>query len=1666
MQSWKHWWLGSLLFWLVASTPLAGRVIWWENFEDSTLSRITWHGSVSLAYDPPYVQDDPAGFRRQNHGIVSLQLTSLADDTTWVRFPVCEGLCPPAVVELYLNLPEAGTGLTGTVWDLGRLRLHLLALDADHYALQIEDSTGTHLFDQDSLLLVPDTVVHPQNWYRIQVLLTDTLDFVYLNGRQVGTGFRPLQATLPDSTRLCLPAGGTGTLLVDDYLVSAPDIGLHPSLLFGLEDLPILLFKTTDSYTGTSGIAPAELWDSLQARANRYLETDTLVLLDGEVRYPYPFPWPPPLWSGLLYQAHIPHWIQSEGFVHALLGDSAHAAKVRGILRSLSNWPQLEWPFYYHNPTPLYMETDGFHYLLALTIGYDLVYDALSDFDRMSLENVLLVKGVQQADLALRVGVLSERPVRSNKALVGATALLLTCLMVEDSAYTAGPLATARGILQDFFSNPVESFGSATGDARENSFFASYAFVHLAMAAQALERRGETWLRDQMLPFTRYRTTLALPGWRLYPPVGDNSAVIQGFMEQTPELFAYLASHGNDPLAQWYLSKISGYTFDYGQGLWGDYLIFGTFLWLDNTQSAASPEALSLSRLQRFPVVGLAVYRSAWEDPRTLFVALKARDAGAFHNHLDNNTLYIALGNRWVIGEDTYRNRPYTEGHSTLQVFWNGDTLGQVWRTDGGTLWDPYRDSSGVLLEAEAQGSYQTVSLFHRRVWILPQDTLVLVWDRIVSPPEYAARYQLRYHLFGTPQWHGDTLWLLQDSLAARLLWLSPYATAQGLETRPTDTVWTITSLADSTDFEGVAVFDLAPAATPSLPEFRQISQGTGLWYQEHRLLEVNPILRDSVALLETHGSRAFWTFLNLRPYASYLVIYVGDSTAGYDSLTTDGYGRAGLLLQAPEDTVELILLWADRPCYPTRPTASNRIYGRDTGTERWIFARYHRVFDRWIRYGTDQFLDIGDFPALTTDHEPWAAYYRRRRGRWELVLQNLETRSALRILNEWADSLEIQREPLALYSIGDTLWLAHWLVRPDSTSFLLLYRSVGDALAVDTLDRSPVPPPALSTPSFAALSPGLWLLWIHPDPLRSRLHLARIRPDSTEVDSLWPLRQPGGDLGLYAEGTRLFLAWHDGDTLWYSLREGDAWRTPEAVDTALGHPVFLTSQHLLVSSTGKRPAVLLYTFNGARYARSLTLSDEGSGFFGTGRVLRTTHDAYRTRVLWSTGNPSTCLHDTLLSLRPRNFVNGHLTGTVLWRDTVFVNGDLVIDSGAVLRLLPGTVVQVTPYFDYLQGGRDPNAVELLVQGTLVAHGTAREPVYLRGEGAAGSWLGLRIAPGGHDTLIHTRLYDAEHGIVAEPGSELFLDTVYLWNLRGWAVVAESAFVEIYRSYLLAPRGTLLEGCAGTLQSTSLQGRPQALTVRNPSGYLLLEDNRVYISTPIGILLESTGRRVDLFGNHVQSADLGVSLVNSSPLMAHNEVQLTRVASVWAAGPSAPRLYQNLLHSRRFTVVATDGARPVLGAENDSHSGENSILGDSLRVVYSPTEPVVTPLKAENNWWGTASPAPSLFLGPVDYIPYLTAPPGPARPAGGGPLQVMLNPGIARRWLHIEATTAPTRPLAYEIYDAAGRRVRAGTLPPGQARWRLALGRLPAGVYFLRLYHRGRILAHRRFVKL
>ena len=104
-------------------------------------------------------------------------------------------------------------------------------------------------------------------------------------------------------------------------------------------------------------------------------------------------------------------------------------------------------------------------------------------------------------------------------------------------------------------------------------------------------------------------------------------------------------------------------------------------LWFDPAAGSAAPTNLPLDKYYRH--VEVATFRSAWDDPKALFVGFKAGDNKANHSHLDlGSFVFDALGERWAvdIGSDDYNLPGYfggkrwdyyrlrAEGHNTLVI--------------------------------------------------------------------------------------------------------------------------------------------------------------------------------------------------------------------------------------------------------------------------------------------------------------------------------------------------------------------------------------------------------------------------------------------------------------------------------------------------------------------------------------------------------------------------------------------------------------------------------------------------------------------------------------------------------------------------------------------------------------------------------------------------------------------------------------------------------------------------------------------------------------------------------------------------------------------------------------------------------------------------------------
>lgn len=79
-------------------------------------------------------------------------------------------------------------------------------------------------------------------------------------------------------------------------------------------------------------------------------------------------------------------------------------------------------------------------------------------------------------------------------------------------------------------------------------------------------------------------------------------------------------------------------------------------LWYDPAKDL-SPEQTELPLDSYFRQAEVATFRSAWQDPDAVFVAVKAGDTTAGHAHLDQGTFVVdALGERWAmqLGKDSY----------------------------------------------------------------------------------------------------------------------------------------------------------------------------------------------------------------------------------------------------------------------------------------------------------------------------------------------------------------------------------------------------------------------------------------------------------------------------------------------------------------------------------------------------------------------------------------------------------------------------------------------------------------------------------------------------------------------------------------------------------------------------------------------------------------------------------------------------------------------------------------------------------------------------------------------------------------------------------------------------------------------------------------------------
>ncbi len=467
-----------------------------------------------------------------------------------------------------------------------------------------------------------------------------------------------------------------------------------------------------------------------------------------------------------------------------------------------------------------------------------------------------------------------------------------------------------------------------------------------------------------------------------------------------------------------------------------------------------------------------------------------------------------------------------------------------------------------------------------------------------------------------------------------------------------------------------------------------------------------------------------------------------------------------------------------------------------------------------------------------------------------------------------------------------------------------------------------------------------------------------------------------------------------------------------------------------------------------------------------------------------------------------------HLSGaypdssTVSWWGDYLMTGDATIDATSSLLMQPGTTVRVADTDDQ-SGGADTTVVELIVQGRVTAPAdTAYYPVRFALESSSRAtidWYGLRLLTGSVGRFEGCIIEDAYIGIAATQPDTLHVEGCQITGGVGTGVKCTGSPLGcgdiVIRGNEIADAhtGVHLDWCNATVDSNTITdcGSYGIRLVHDYESDVI--DNTVLFpltgSPFAGIrvygTLNARHETLRIFGNTITNAgnsgiicenqSMGsVVLVRDNTITDEHNPAVAKGISFYESD-AVPR--DNCMDGVQdgFWIELSELVGPPNLGITMGDGGYNCVDGPLLRFGVRADPYCLTTVRAEGNWWGTANPDSSMFMGVVDWQPFLVDD-YPCELVGRGSGTLSEGDMVAAPFCLVQNTPNPFNPITslrfglpaeqhvtLVVYNIAGRRVRTlvdGRLGPG---WHDVVwdGRddahrqVASGVYFCRLESQG-----------
>lgn len=440
------------------------------------------------------------------------------------------------------------------------------------------------------------------------------------------------------------------------------------------------------------------------------------------------------------------------------------------------------------------------------------------------------------------------------------------------------------------------------------------------------------------------------------------------------------------------------------------------------------------------------------------------------------------------------------------------------------------------------------------------------------------------------------------------------------------------------------------------------------------------------------------------------------------------------------------------------------------------------------------------------------------------------------------------------------------------------------------------------------------------------------------------------------------------------------------------------------------------------------------------------------------------------------------------------------VDAGVTLTIQPGTVIYFAP--DDNDNMYDPSIVEFRIDGTLIAEGTASNPIEFKSlvdNPAPGDWYGINfVSESSSGSLSHCIIHDAKCGVKSGVTIEMNHCEITCCSVAG---------IYLYDD----------------LDSTMVVNNESVIKNCTISENMIFED-------AVGMRIWNCPLEVTVDSCTVNMNDLGIWVSNARPTISHCEIASNREDGIWVTSYQYPapypyptitqcqillngnsgihcqwnkahvsytKIWQNSCygvladgvdaypefdHSKIISnglhgVRAQVNGNPILGNASLGIGQNNSIYGQTKN-VYNATSNTVM---AENCWWGAAPPDKNKFYGTVDYNPYLTSDPVPYLASRRPQTPTVL--ALAQNYPNPFGSASGTTSIGYAIpssgtrvvlrvYDVSGRLVRTLVDGPKESNRYVTTwdgkndrgARVAAGIYLCKLQYGSRSITKKMVV--